>query len=71
MNNENVYEQNWYFIDFREDWIETIRTYKRLPFNNTEEPLKLVEENMQLKNKNKKLEAENQSLIAQLEAMKR
>ena len=52
LNNDNFKEQNWHFIDFREDWVKMVRTYKRLPYNDIEEPLKLEEENRQLKSKN-------------------
>ena len=57
LNEENVYENNWYCWPLKEDLIDLLDKYGQSPFGSIEEGLqKLKEKGIQLEEKDQQLE---------------
>ena len=46
---DNLCRQSWHIMKFKEDFLQTLKTYGRLPFRDPEEALKMYLENMKLR----------------------
>ena len=49
-NSSNQYEQNWYVLHFKDDWVALVQEYGLAPFDSITEPLKLFKEKEYYKN---------------------
>ena len=62
-NEENIEQNNWHCMIFKQDFFDTLRKYGCLPISSIEKSFQMVEENRTLKQANAELEQKIETLL--------